>query len=47
LRESDESDIYIKRAVEVNPDRRMFFFVLCPKRLDSRSIKKNLKAKQP
>lgn len=42
LQESDEADIYFKRAVEINPDRRMFFFELFPKLKESKSIKKIL-----
>lgn len=45
LQESDEADIYFKRAIEINPDRRMFFFELFPKLKESLSIKKILKDK--
>ncbi|WP_417609253.1 tetratricopeptide repeat protein [Owenweeksia hongkongensis] len=46
LQESDEADIYFKRAVELNPDRRMFFFELFPKLKESPSINKILQDKR-
>ncbi len=38
LQESDEADIYFKKALDINPDRRMYFFELFPKLTQSTSI---------
>ena len=43
LDECDEADIYFKRALDLNPDKRMFFFELFPKLKQSQSINKILK----
>lgn len=43
LQESDEADIYFKKALELNPERRQFFFELFPKLKQSSSINKILK----
>lgn len=38
LQESDEADIYFKKALDINPERRQFFFELFPKLEQSPSI---------
>lgn len=39
LKESDEANIYFKKALKLDPDRRLFFFELFPKLQENASIR--------